>query len=868
MRNLIRFIGVRHLRQKWVRSLLVAAGVATGVTLFVSIHILNRSARAAFRDNVEAVAGTAALVVSAGEAAFPEDRLEIVEATPGVKHAVPMTQNVAHYGVGDGGTETLLVLGVDLLKEQSVRTYKTSDQRVLDDPLVFLNQPDSIIITHAFARKHGLGLESQLTLTTSRGPRRVTVRGLLSPEGPARAYGGALAIMDIDAARLMFGSEGRTDRIDVVPAPGAALPDVEARLRAALGPGFEIERPSAQADGMERLVESYQATMNFFSSLALLVGAFLVGNAMNVSVVERRREIGTLRALGAERWQIAGLFLIEALLLGAIGGLAGAWLGRLLAMLMREASMASLSTQLLAPVDVTRLQFEAGDVVRALIIGVVVSAVAAVWPAYRTTRVQPVEALRLRGAEGAPRRARLSRLGATAGTAILIYVALSSRWGWSSSSASWRHLTDVGGVIGAALLGPAAVSLLLRGLRPLFIALGASAPVLRLALENLLNNRRRTAANVLVLMVGFVLVIMIGSVSRSFQATAADWTDRVLDGDLFVSSAGSMISLQGQPLHEDVGRALEKVPGIWVRSGRAAYGMRFTHLTHQGARIALKAFDQPDPATGYRLFDVRDGTSAQAAKALFEPGSPPSVLVSENYVRRFGKKTGDVIDLSSPTGVLHARIAAVVADFASNVGVIYISRALYVEHWRDHLVTMFSVYAAPGTTPEQLREAIDRTLGQSLNLAVASSLDLKRDLSLIIEKSFADSRAIEAAALLVGLLSLLNTLLVSVMERTRELGMLRAIGMSRGQLHRMILSEAVLQGGLGAVVAATLGTWMAANWIRGSLADLLGWIVDFHVPWSSLMVVLAAGLLVSALAGLYPAWRAGRIQVKEAIEYE
>jgi putative ABC transport system permease protein len=863
MRNLFRYVGLRHLLRKPARSLLTTLGVAFGVALFVGIEIINHSTLSSFRESIDAVAGKTTLTISAGEMGFPEDRYEAIRAVPGVKHAVPMVESRAYFAGNHESSETLMVLGVDLLKEQSVRTYKTQDEQVIDDPLTFLNQPDSIIVTHAFAEAHKLAIDSRFELATARGSMRFTVRGLLSPEGPAKAYGGAIAIMDIDGARMTFGKEGKLDRVDVVTKAGEDIEAVAARLRSTLGPGYLVERPETQGETMERMVSSFQTMMTFFSTLALLVGLFLVTNSISIAVAERRREIGTLRALGATRAGILTLFLSEAVAMGAAGAFAGAWMGRGLASVLVGLVTRSMSTQYLTRIEVAHLQFGSSDVVRAVLLGAGAGFVAALWPSARASTIEPLEAMRGRDTDGS--WSSVYRWFPWIGSAMLAYVGISSTLHFGVGSRVFQALGDGCAMLGSALVGPAIVAGFVRLTRPIAVPLGGT--ITRLAEDNLLRNPQRTGSNVMSLMIGLILVVLISAVNVSFRDTLSAWFDRILRADLLVSSTGRVISYQVQPLREELGRELLAVPGVKPPMDGSAYGLRFVHVQYQGHQIGMKAYDEPDADLHYTTIDARDRPAAEAGRELYH--SPdPVVLVSENFVLHFGKKTGDTLDLETPSGLIHPRIAAVVNDFASAEGVLYISREQYKKYWKDPLVSAFGIQVLPGFDPQNVRAEIDRRLGRARNITVTSQAEIKRQMIATIDQSFAYTRAIELAALLVGLLGLLNTLLISVLERTRELGMLRAVGMERGQLRSMILQEALIQGSLGAVAAVALGSWIAYLWITHTLALVLGWMVDFHFPWAAVGATVLTGTGVALLAGLYPARRASQLQITEALEYE
>ncbi len=863
--NLFRFVGWRHLRLKPTRTLLTTLGVSLGIALYVAIQIINRSTLASFKESIDSVAGKATITITAGESGFSEEKLEIIQKVPGVKHAVPMVESRAYFASDHKSNETLVVLGVDMLKEQGVRTYKSTDEEIIDDPLVFLNQPDSVIVTHSFAKSHGFKLDSQFEVATARGVRKFTVRGLLSPEGPAKAYGGAIAIMDIDGARVTFGKENKLDRVDIVTREGAAIEDVRLAIKAALGAGYFVERPETQNEEMQRMVASFQVMLTFFSTLALLVGLFLITNSINIAVAERKREIGTLRALGATRAGILALFLSEAVAMGIIGAFGGAWIGRLLASAMVDLVTHSMSSQYLTRIEVATLQFTPDQVIMAVALGGVAAFVAALWPSLRATMIQPLEAMRNREVGEGSNRLGLARFTPHLGFFMMTVMAANTLAGVPSMYPSIDPINQCLAMVGAALLGPAIVASLISLTKPLVLKFGGT--ISRLAHDNLLRNPRRTGSNVMSLMVGLILTIMIATVATSFRVTIVQWFDKVLRADLIVSSSGRMITYQTQPLHEEVANELATIKGLKPGPSNGIYGLRFVHVAYQGKQLGVKAYDEPNPDIKYSTLDVQDRPAEEAGRDLYRSPTP-TLLVSVNFVNHFKKKTGDTIEIETPSGKIPMKIVGVVVDYASPEGILYISRQHYRNYWKDPLVNAFGLEVAQGVDPSSVRREIDERFGRSRSLTVLSNAELKQQMVETIDQSFAYTKAIEAAALLVGLLGLLNTLLISVMERMRELGMLRAVGMSRGQLARMILQEALVQGGFGAIAAVALGSWITYLWVTHSLAHVLGWMVHFHFPWVSVLTTVLVGVFVALIAGLLPSRRAAKIEIREALEYE
>lgn len=869
MPSLLSLLLIRPLGRRPGRALLATLGIALGVALVLAIQVINGSTLGFFRETVVSFAGNARLTVSGGEAGFPEQRLERVREVEGVASAVPTVEARATFTAADGTRRNLMVFGIDLLNDSAIRAWKTEEQDVVEDPLEFLNQPESIIVTRTFAEQHGLDVESPIELMTAFGTKTFVVRGLLTPEGPAKAFGGGLAIMDIDGARVMFGKEGRTDRIDVVPGEKADLEALSERIEDVLGPGYQVERPEGQAEAFDRMVEGYQVLLSFLSTLALLVGMLLVANTLAMSAAERRRELALLRVVGASRRMLVGMVVAEAALLGLVGGVLGVGLGWLQAKWLVGWVSQSMSRQYVTPIDVTTLDLQVGDATTAVAWGVVVALVASAWPAVKTTRIPCLDALRPVESDQEPRARR--RAAVVRGVGLVLLVAVLPAGALVEQAPVLRGVLPVLALFGAVLGSPLLVAWLVRAVRRLgrYASGPGAGAILRLACDNLLRNPRRTGSNVISLVIGLLLVVVIATLHRTFESTLVHQIDRSMPNSVVITSMGRIVSLQVQPLHEDLGAQIASVPGVSVQDGIGAYGFRAVKLRYRGDEIALKAWDRPHPKTRYEVFDMSDRPAAEAGPELFDfPEDAPTAMVSRNFTQRYGLGTGKSVTIPTPEGELTLRIVGVVNDLASPNGTVFIDRRLYKRVWKDPLVTAFAVQVAEGVPPDQLRDRIDQKLGPSRGILAVTTAGVRRQLREMLDESFAYTRAIEAAALLVGLLGLLNTAVVSVLGRTRELGMLRAVGMTRRQLGAMILVESLLQGVFGGIVAAAVGAGISVFWLVHELTHTLGWVLDIVVPWTSLGWTVAAGVGVGILAGLVAARRAVVSSLQEALSHE
>lgn len=860
-RELFSSLALRPLLEHKTRAALAILGIACGTALYVAISIINAATLDHFAASVESLAGKSSLSVAGPDTGFPEETLELVEKAEGVDRVVPIVQTRARAGAK--GEQGVMILGVDMLREGAVRAYK-GDESLLDDPLEFLNQVDSVLTTKAFADEHHLSLGSTLALTTTQGPQTFIVRGILSPSGPAKAFGGRVVFMDIDAARVSFGKDGRTDRLDVLAKKGADPEALARAVAAAVGPGLRIERPSDQTEAFRKMIAGYQQVLTGLARLALIVAIFLVGNTMAVAVAERRKEIGVLRAIGATRTMILVLFLLTATFLGMAGSLAGLPLGRALAALLVKSVSRSVELTFSTPIDVSSLRLPAEVAVLALVAGAFSSLVGGLMPAYRASCVPCVEALRPKDVDGSSTTDSTSILARVAGVLLLVYVGIASalELDWKSP---WLHdSTLTVAYVGGALVAPWLSSVVLRVVsavvtRSPFVRIQS----VRLALASLASSARRATGSTS-LIAALMLVLLMTATHASFKGTLATSTAKMLTADVWVSENGLFLNGDSAPLREDIKAEIDQVQGVDIARG-GAYGQRLVKVRYEGRTLALKAWDRIDPS---RAPIVMMDDAGKAAIASMFDDARPTVLVSENFSAHTGKRRGDTISLATPSGPVDFAIAGVMLEFASPEGTIYVGRETYKRLWNDPNVTMFYAFVTPGESPAVVRDRIDAAIGARRGVVTTITEQVRAMSQGILDDAFAYTRAIEAAALVVGLFGLLGTMLVALLERKREIGMLRAIGATRMQVSGMIVVEAAFIGVAASATALVLGGYLARVWLGGALAHDVGWPIIVQVPALSVAMTVAAGVVVGMLVGLFGAHRASRVELRDALAYE
>ncbi|MBI4485937.1 MAG: ABC transporter permease, partial [Acidobacteria bacterium] len=521
---LLRLISWPYFRKHVLRSILTTAGIVLGVAVFVGMRTANQSVLYAFSRTVDRIAGKTELQVTAGETGFDEEILERAQAASTVRVAVPVVEAVV--AAPFEGSGSLLVLGVDMTGDRSLRDYdlESGEESVVDDPLVFIAQPDSLIVSKEFADRNHVAVNDQLPLMTAEGEKRFTIRGIMKTSGLTSAFGGNLAIMDIYAAQKMFG-RGRTfDRLDLALKPGRTIAEAQAELRQALGPGFQVDPPSGRGQQFEAMLAAYSIMVAVSSLFALFIGMFIIYNSFAIAVTERRSEIGILRALGATRGQIRWLFLGESAVTGLIGSSGGLLFGMLIARGIASSIGALISDVYGVAQHADELATSSGLLVAALAIGVATSVVAALIPARSAARVDPVRALqkgKYQVLSAGESRVR-AMLALVLGIASLVCLLLPE--GGTGGIAGSRAVFYSGymlAIVVALLLSPLLSLALARTMRPLLKRLRPVEGAL--AADSLIQSPRRTSASVAALMLSLALVVAFAGMARASYNSIIDW---------------------------------------------------------------------------------------------------------------------------------------------------------------------------------------------------------------------------------------------------------------------------------------------------------------------------------------------------------
>jgi putative ABC transport system permease protein len=861
---LLRRSSLRYLlRHPWQFGLAVL-GVALGVAVIVSIDLANASATRAFSLSSEAVSGRATHQVVGGPEGLPDDafrRLVLETDIP----AAPIVEGYVFVPRQPGRPGRMLhILGVDPFSERPFRPYLsgsggTREEGSSVDLGPLLTRPAAGVLSATTAAEMGMKPGASFSIRSGASRKTIELIGVLKPRDESTRNALAdLLVMDISAAQEVLGRVGRLDRIDLI------LPDGDVKRAAAvLPPGARILRSSSRTETTEEMTEAFRLNLTALSLLALVCGVFLIYNTMVFSVVQRRTMIGTLRALGVTRGQIFALVLAEAAIVALAGTAAGLGAGVLLA---RE--LVRLVTQtindLYFVVTVRELAVPVAVLVKGAVLGIGATLTAALAPALEATNAPPRAVLSRSALEVRLRhllpRVSLAGAGMLALGGILLAIPAG---GGRGLIVSFAGLFVV--ILGAALLAPGATVALMRLLRP---AMGRLFGILgRMAAGGVVASLSRTAVAIAALVIAISATIGIGVMIDSFRGTVVRWLDATLRSDIYLGTPSRAGGFSGGDLDPDVALRMVRLPGV-----ERVNLLRRTELPSENGSIRLVILGTD--LRGLSGYELKEGRPSEAWPAFQDQDA---VVVSEPFSHRRGVSKGDLLRLRTAAGDRDFRVAGVYYDYASDRGLVLMSRKTYLRHWRDRPLTGFSVDLKPGADVEQtirrLRAALAKEPGGDrgdggMGLSIQSNQALKKISMAIFDRTFRITSVLRMVSGLVAFIGVLSALMALQLERARELGVLRANGLTPGQVWHLVTSQTGLLGLAAGLLSLPVGLALAAIMIFVVNRRSFGWTIRMEVDPTILLGALALALGAALLAGIYPAWKMARTSPALALREE
>jgi putative ABC transport system permease protein len=839
-------LAARYLAGRKLRSFLTTLSIVFGALLIFGMNILLPTMLKSFEANLLGAAGQVDVTVTlkTGEA-FPRRVLNTVKGLPGIRAAAPLlsrTANIPDGFYGRSSVSALTFTGIDTRLAQTLHNYVVQEGRFLRP-----DDPTAVLISASLGDTLGLKLGDKLRLPTTEGSAAMKIVGLL----PARTLpGNEEVLMTLAQAQKLLDLNDRINTIEINldttdPAQREAI---QQSIAAAVGSDYVLGGLSTGAEVFAS-IQTGKVAINLFGVMALIMGGFIIFNTFRTIVAERRHDIGMLRAIGASRGTIVGLILAEGILQGVVGTAIGMGLGYLMGAGLVAALAPTMTkfihVQMGAPV------IESSLIVLTIALGVGVTLLAGLLPAFSANRVTPLEALRPSSGETPP---RVARRGAVIGAIMIIVAVL-------ALIAGNPGLIGLGGLlfmVGLVLIAPALVKPIASLFSALIGVLLARDGVGALAQGNLVRQPSRAAITASATMIGLALIVAAGGVIWSITGGFLGILQRSLGSDYLLMPPAVAVWKSNIGANQDLAERLRNVHGVAVVST-----LRYAAASINGDAVSLLGIDPLTyPQVASLTFQQGDAASAFAAMA-----NERALICNGIFAAQAKLKVGDVVALSTPTGEHPYRIVAVAGDYLNaKVSTAYISQANLQSDFRKNEDVFIQLNLSPNADTSIVEPQLKAVLAAYPQFKLISGKSYFEENRQLFDATFAAFYILLGVLATPSLIALLNTLAIGVIERTREIGMLRAIGATQRQVRRMVIIESLLLAAMGTAFGLLGGLYLGYVLVLGLSTG--GFPVTYGFPYAGLVAAVAMGLLFGVLAALVPARQAAHMQIIRALRYE
>ncbi len=850
-------VALKGLAGRKVRAALTAVAIVLGVAMISGTYILTDTIKAAFSTVFTTVYAKTDAVVTGKVAfgnnsnsnnlppSFPESLLGKVRNLPGVAQADGGIDDEAHIVGRDGK-----VIASGGAPGLAFSVHSGGDQRFNPLTLVSGTWPvgaHEVAIDAHTASKEDFKLGQTVGVVADGPVTPYKIAGIVKIGGVSSLGGATISVFDFPTAQKIFHKEGKLDAINIAATKGTSPTELVNEIKPILPPTAEVRTAAGQAAQATKDTNGFLSIINdfllAFGGVALFVGTFVIANTLSITIAQRTRELATLRTLGASRRQVLMSVLLEALVIGILASITGLFLGLGLAK-----GLNALFVHFGIDLPQAGTVFATRTIVVALVVGILVTLLAAMRPAIRATRVPPISAVREGAVLPTSRFARFSVTAAllTIGGAVALMLVGLFVHGLSTTERLLALGVGAAAVfVGVAMLAKTLVPPLARVLGWPATKIGGAAG--ELARGNAMRNPQRTASTASALMIGLALVTLVSVLASGLKTTFNNAVDSVFKGDYALTATDNF-----SPISIASEQALAQVPGAKVVAGvRAGDGKAF------GSRINLTGV--PGDISRVIVVPWQQGSQATPAQ-LGENGA----FVDKSYAKSHTLSVGSPIAVEVPSGkTLHLTLKGIFAPpkGGSPYGDVTISQQRFDAEYQNPQ-NIFAFVDMAGGVSDANTAKLTNALEPFPDAKIATASEFKKNQEQGINTLLNLLYVLLSLSILISLFGIVNTLVLTVFERTRELGMLRAIGMTRRQVRRMIRHESIVTALIGAALGIPVGV---------ALALMVGKAINypaFTIPWGTLIVFVIAAILAGLVAAIIPARRAGRLNVLQALQYE
>jgi putative ABC transport system permease protein len=830
--KLFRQLILRPLRRDRTRTVLTLLSIALGVAVVIAIELSGDAATGSFESSLTTLVGKVDYEITANGGVDERYIAKLARLPVNARFSPVIEQPVVISGKG-----STTLYGIDLIAAGSGTSLSF-------DAGDFEN---TVVVSDDLAARLHLSKGQRITLKGRDKTLDFTIRTLAEKQNTEWVG------IDIAAAQQLVGMYGKLDRIEVFVDPSEDAAHVEQLIKATVPTTWNVQTPGARSEENRRMLRAFRWNLRILSYISLLVGAFLIYNAIAVSVVRRRTEIGILRAIGTSARGVLLVFLGEAAMLGLIGSALGILLGRLLA-----AGLLGMISDTVNALFTTStpgaIALSPSSILAALLTGTGVAFFSALIPAREAARVAPAEAMR-RSVVEHETRLHVRRDVLLASVAAIAAVVL-CLFGPIDGRPVLGYAATLFAVAAAAYIAPAFVTAIIHMLRGTLKRFGGAEGLI--AGRSLVASLARTSIVVTALATAISMMISVGVMVGSFRETVQVWLDSQLRADIFLRAQGPATAGIYPPISAPVPDIVRKTPGVGEVDTFHAF-----EIEYQGTRTTFGAGNM-DIVRRRRSLRFLAGDSNEILASLPDRNR---AIVTEPFADKHHTKVGEVLQIPLGERTVPLTVAGIYYDYSSDRGFILVDQSTLLKYLPEQPVTNIAVYTEAGTDTTQVRRALEARLAD-FPLMIAPNDVLRRGAVEVFDRTFAVTYALEAVAIVVAMLGAANSLLALVLDRRREIGLIRYLGAAAGQVRRMILMEAGLLGLLAGSLGLALGMALSLVLIYVVNKQSFGWTIQFHPP----VLLLAGALLlvwaVTVLAGVYPARFAAQLEPIEVIHEE
>jgi putative ABC transport system permease protein len=833
---------IRHLLRHPAQLVLALVGLAVGVGTIIAVDIATASSGRAFQLSMQAVNGAATHTIIGGPQGFDERLYVDLRLRPGAPAVAPVVE-----GYVSIGERTLQLIGVDPFAAPALdNAQRTGVGPVAGDVRSWFTQPGAVVMAASTAQQLGLRINQSFAVDVGGKTHPAVLIGTVS--GDQAGYD-ALVLADIAQAQEWMGFVGKLSRIDMRIPDGPAGETTVANLRARLPAGVRLEKAQGRAQQSVDMTTAFTTNLQAMSLLALMVSTLLIYGAISFAVVQRRRIIGILRALGATRGNVFTIVLTEAAVLGVVGAglglLLGVVIGRGLVQLVSQTI-----NDLYFVVAVNETILPPSSVVKALLAGFGTALAGAWLPALEVAGSTPQLGLRRSVLEA--RAVTLARKLLMSSGVLAVASGVVAITSGRSLFAGFAALFLL--LLSAATLTPAVLRLLARAAARVA---GRFSPIARLVFGDIAASLSRTGVAVAALGMALAAMIGVSIMVESFRESLRDWLGQTLRADIYVAAPGP-----------GAGRPERKIDGELVKALLATHGVVDYGMSR---RVTVDLPQGPVPLDAVQL--ARNGYANEPLTAgdpnvawpAFEKGE---IVISEPLAYRTQLNVGNTLALPTDSGPRSFRIAGIYREYGNDRGTVLMSLPVYRKYWHDDGITGMGFYIAPGTSTQQVMTSFRATARGKQSLFIRSNADL-RDLSMrIFERTFVITRVLYWLAAGVAAIGLVSALLAWELERSHEIAILRALGLTPGGAALLIEGQTGFMGLVALLAAIPAGLLTAVLLIEVVNRRAFGWRIDVHLSVAQFANALLLAVVAALVAGMYPARRVAVANIAADIREE